>query len=263
MPFIRAGEIVLHYLLEGPEGAPVVMFSNSLATSLAVWEAQAAALKDNYRVLRYDTRGHGLSDTPDPGAAGYTIDQLADDAAALIKALGLGRVHLCGLSIGGMLGQRLAAKSPDLLASLILCDTAQTMSREVWDERLATIRKSGIEVIVEGTMERWFTKPFRERAPDTVQGIRNMVRRTPAEGYLGCGTAIRNMDLRPDGPRITCPTLVLVGEEDPATPVASARAINEAIRGSSLTIIPQASHLSPVEQPQAITGAIAAFLKAR
>jgi 3-oxoadipate enol-lactonase len=263
MPFIRAGNIVVHYVLEGREGAPVVMFSNSLGTSLAVWEAQAAALKDRYRVLRYDTRGHGLSDAPDAGMAGYTIDQLADDAAALIKALGLGPVHLCGLSIGGMLGQRLAAKAPGLLASLILCDTAQTMSQQVWDERLATIRKGGIEVIVEGTMERWFTQPFRERAPDIVQGIRNMVRRTPAEGYLGCGTAIRNMDLRLDGPRITCPTLVLVGEEDPATPVTSARAINEAVKGSKLIIIPQASHLSPVEQPQAITSAIADFLGSR
>ena len=262
MPFIRAGEIVIHYVLEGPENAPVVMFSNSLATSLEVWEAQAAALKGKYRVVRYDNRGHGLSDAPDAAMAGYTIDQLADDAAALIQALGLGRVNLCGLSIGGMLGQRLAAKAPGLLSSLILCDTAQTMSQQVWDERLAAIRKDGIEVIVEGTMERWFTKPFRERAPDIIQGIRNMVRRTPAAGYLGCGTAIRNMDLRPDGAKIACPTLVLVGEEDPATPVASASAINAAVIGSKLTIVPQASHLSPVEQPQAITGAIADFLGA-
>lgn len=261
MPFVQAGDITVHYLLEGPETAPVLMLSNSLGTSLALWDHQAAALRGKYRVLRYDTRGHGLTDAPDAGAAGYTMEMLADDAAALIKALGLKRVHLCGLSVGGMLGQKLAAKSPELLASLILCDTAAQMSQTVWDERIAAIHKAGtIAVTADGTMERWFTAPFREREPATIAGIRNMYLRTPMAGYLGCALAIRNMDLRADDAKIVCPTLILVGEQDPATPVASARSLNSAIKGSKLTVIPEAAHIVAIEQAAAVTRALSDFL---
>jgi 3-oxoadipate enol-lactonase len=260
MAFIRAGDITVHYLLEGPENAPVIMFSNSLGTSLAIWEAQAAALRSKYRVLRYDTRGHGLTDAPVAGNTGYTMELLAEDAAALIKALGLKRVHLCGLSIGGMLGQKLAARSPELLASLILCDTAPYMNPDVWDERIAAIRKSGIEIVAAGTMQRWFTPRFHDRQPDALQGIRNMLVRTPAEGYIGCAYAIRNMDLRADDARIVCPTLIIVGEDDPATPVSAAREMNAAIKGSKLVIIPEAAHIVTIEQPAAVSRAIGDFL---
>lgn len=262
MPFIRAGDITVHYLLEGPESAPVVMMSNSLGTSLAIWDAQAAALRGKYRVLRYDTRGHGLTDVTPVGDSGYTMEQLAGDAAALIKALGIKRVHLCGLSIGGMLGQKLAAKSPELLSSLILCDTAAHMNPQIWDERIAAIRKNGIEIIAEGTMQRWFTKRFHEQHPDSLKGIRNMLVRTPAEGYIGCGYAIRNMDLKADDAKIVCPTLIVVGEDDPATPVADARELNAAIKGSKLTIIPQSAHIVTMEQPAALNRAIGDFLTA-
>lgn len=260
MAFIRAGDITVHYLLEGPENAPVVMFSNSLGTSLSIWDAQAAALRDKYRVLRYDTRGHGLTDAPAAGDTGYTMERLAEDAAALIKALGLKRVHLCGLSIGGMLGQKLAAKSPELLSSLILCDTAAYMNPDVWDERIAAIRKGGIEVVAAGTMQRWFTPRFHEQQPDALQGIRNMLVRTPVEGYVGCAYAIRNMNLRADDARIVCPTLIIVGEDDPATPVAAARELNATIKGSKLVIIPQAAHIVTIEQPAAVSRAIGDFL---
>lgn len=263
MAFVRAGDITIHYVLEGPENAPVVMLSNSLGTSLAVWDAQAAALRGKYRVLRYDTRGHGLTDVTQAGTTGYSMDQLADDAAALIKALGLKRVHLCGLSIGGMLGQRLAAKSPELFASLILCDTAPYMNPHVWDERIAVIRKDGLEVVAEATMERWFTKRFRDAQPAAVQGIRNMLVRTPAEGYIGCAYAIRNMDLRPDDAKIICPTLIVVGEDDQATPVSASREMNAAIKGSKLVIIPQSAHIVTIEQPDALTRALGEFLAAQ
>jgi 3-oxoadipate enol-lactonase len=263
MPFIRAGDITVHYLLEGPDNAPVVMLSNSLGTSLSVWDAQVAALRGRFRVLRYDTRGHGLSDAPAAGNSGYTMDQLADDAAALIKALGLKRVHLCGLSIGGMLGQRLAAKAPEFLASLILCDTAPIMNAQVWDERITAIRQSGMEVVAEGTMQRWFTPRFHAQQPAALQGIRNMLVRTPAEGYIGCAYAIRNMDLREDDTKIICPTLIVVGEEDSATPVAAARDMNAAIKGSKLVIIPQAAHIVPMEQPAALNRALGEFLAAQ
>ncbi len=260
MPFIRAGDITVHYLLEGPESAPVVMLSNSLGTSLAVWDAQAAALRSKYRVLRYDTRGHGLTDAPLAGNTGYTMDQLADDAAALIKALGIKRVHLCGLSIGGMLGQKLAAKAPELFSSLILCDTAPYMNPQVWDERIAMIRKDGMEAVAEGTMQRWFTKRFHEQQPDALKGIRNMLVRTPVEGYVGCAYAIKHMDLRADDAKIICPTLIIVGEEDPATPVSAAREMNAAIKGSKLVIIPQSAHIVTIEQPAALNRALGDFL---
>lgn len=263
MPFIRAGDITVHYLVEGPESAPVVMLSNSLGTSLAIWDAQAASLRQKYRVLRYDTRGHGLTDVTPVGVSGYTMDQLADDAAALIKALGLKRVHFCGLSIGGMLGQRLAAKAPELLASLILCDTAPYMNPQVWDERIAAIRQGGIEVTAEATMDRWFTKRFHAGQPDAVKGIRNMLVRTPADGYIGCAYAIRNMDLRADDARIIAPTLIVVGEEDPATTVAAAREMNAAIKGSKLVVIPQAAHIVTLEQPAALNRALGEFLAAQ
>ncbi len=263
MAFIRTGDITVHYVLEGPENAPVVMLSNSLGTSLPVWDAQAAALRGKYRVLRYDTRGHGLTDTTPAGDTGYTMDQLADDAAALIKALGLKRVHLCGLSIGGMLGQRLAAKAPELLASLILCDTAPYMNPQVWDERIAAIRQGGLEVVAEGTMQRWFTGRFHAAQPDAVKGIRNMLVRTPAEGYIGCAYAIRNMDLRADDAKIICPTLIVVGEDDPATPVSAAREMNAAIKGSKLVIIPQSAHIVTIEQPAALNRALGEFLGAQ
>jgi 3-oxoadipate enol-lactonase len=263
VPFIRVGDINVHYLLEGPENAPVVMFSNSLGTSLSLWDAQAAALRGKYRVLRYDTRGHGLTDLTPVGNVGYSMEMLADDAAALIKALGIKKVHLCGLSIGGMLGQKLAARSPELLISLILCDTAATMDKKTWDDRIVAIRKEGIETIVEGTMQRWFTKPFHESHPEVLAGIRNMLRRIPAEGYVGCSFGIRDMDLREDDTKIVCPTLILVGEQDPATTVAEARELNHAIKGSKLTIIPQAAHITPLEQPEAVTRAITDFLAAQ
>jgi len=264
MAFIRAGDLTVHYLLEGPDAAPVVMFSNSLGTNYAIWDAQAAALRGKYRVLRYDTRGHGLTDAPAAGEAGYSMDLLADDAAALIKALGLSRVNFCGLSIGGMLGQRLAAKAPELLSSLILCDTATHMNRQIWDERLAALRKAGsIEILADATMQRWFTKRLHEAHPAIIQGVRNMLVRTPVEGYLGCGIAIRNMDLREDDTKIVAPTLIIVGEEDPATTVADAREMNAAIQGSKLVIIPQAAHIVTIEQPAVVSRALMDFLAAR
>ncbi len=260
MPFIRAGDITVHYLIEGPEGAPVVMLSNSLGTSLAIWDAQAAYLRSKYRVLRYDTRGHGLTDAPPAGEVGYTITQLADDAIALVKALGLKRVHFGGLSIGGMLGQNFAARAPQLVASLMLVDTASIMPGVAWDERIAAIRKSGIEAVADATMQRWFTPRFHAQQPDALKGIRNMLVRTPAEGYIGCAYAIRGMDLHEDDAKIVCPTLIVVGDEDPATPVASARALNTAIKGSKLVIVPQAAHIVTVEQPAALSRALGEFL---
>jgi 3-oxoadipate enol-lactonase len=163
-----------------------------------------------------------------------------------------------------MLGQKLAAKAPELLASLVLTDTASQMSQSVWDERIAAIRQAGtIAGTTDATMERWFTKPFRERDPVAIAGIRNMYSRTPLAGYLGCATAIRNMDLRADDALIVCPTLIIVGEHDPATTVSEARKLNTAIKGSKLTIIPEAAHIVVIEQAGVVTRALSDWLAAQ
>lgn len=263
MSFLRAGGITVHYNLAGPEGAPVVMMSNSLGTSLAIWDPQAEALASRFRVLRYDTRGHGLTDCPSAGAKGYTIDQLTGDAVALMDALKLDRVHFCGLSIGGLIGQRLAATAPQRVKSLILCDTAPRIGPpQMWDDRIAAIRKGGIEAIAEGTMQRWFTTRFHVERQAELNGIRNMLVRTPAEGYIGCSLAIRDTELGPDDRKITCPTLVLVGESDPATPPSSAREIADAIKGARLELIQNAAHIVTIEQPAALNRLLSSFLGA-
>ena len=256
--FVTAGGRRLYFDLAGPETAPTVALAHSLAADGGMWAEQLPVLlAGGYRVLRLDMRGHGGSD---PVAGDYTMAALADDVATVVGALGVGPVHFIGLSIGGMLGQKLAAKTPEVLTALILCDTAAHMNPAVWDERIALIRKDGMEAVAEGTMQRWFTKPFHQSNPEALKGIRNMLVRTPAEGYIGCARAIQKMDLRADDAKIICPTLIVVGEEDPATPVAEARELNAAIKGSKLVVVPQAAHITPIEQPAALTRIIGDFL---
>jgi 3-oxoadipate enol-lactonase len=261
MPFIRAGGLVVHYDLCGPEGAEIVMFSNSLGTNFHVWDPQAAALSRNYRVLRYDKRGHGLTECP--AGEGYTIAQLAQDAIALLDALAIERVHFCGLSIGGMIGQKLAATAPRRIVSLTLCDTANRIGPPpMWDERIAAIRAGGLASLAPATLTRWFTPGFLAAHDEVGVGIAAMLTRTPAAGYIGCSLAIRDADLASDDALIRCPTLVVVGEQDPATPVASAQALVAAIAGARLEIVADAAHISPIEQPAQVTALLADFLTA-
>lgn len=259
MQFLEHGNGVIHYSLEGPADAPVVLFANSLGTDLRMWDAVAAQLRDRYRILRYDMRGHGLTSVP---AGPYTVAGLAQDCVALMDGLGLGRVHFCGLSIGGMVGQQLAGSHGDRLHSAILCDTTMRMPEPpMWTERAQQVRANGLESLVDGAMERWFTPAFL--GTSTVAGIRNMFLRTPIEGYAGCCEAIAGMDLEPQVDAIDRPTLVIVGEEDPGTPVSAAEAIAERINGAHLEIIAGAAHLSCVEQPDAVVTALAEFLGTR
>jgi 3-oxoadipate enol-lactonase len=262
MPFIKAGGLAVHYDLSGPEDADVVMFSNSLGTNFHVWDPQAAALSRKYRVLRYDKRGHGLTETP--SAEAYTIAQLAQDAAALLDALAIERVHFCGLSIGGMIGQKLAATTPGRVSSLTLCDTANRIGPpQLWNDRIAAIRANGVGSIAAGTLTRWFTPAFHASDAATVAGFAAMLSRTPAAGYIGCSLAIRDEDLASDDALIRCPTLVVVGEQDASTPVASAQALAAAIKGARLEIIPDAAHISPIEQPARLNALLAGFLAER
>jgi 3-oxoadipate enol-lactonase len=246
------------YRFDGPADGRVVLMSNSLMSSWDMWDPTVPALADRYRVLRYDTRGHGRSSTP-PGP--YSIALLADDAAGLLDALGIARAHFVGLSMGGMIGQQLGARHPGKVLSLALCDTASEMPpRELWEERLAVARGQGIPALAESTLKRWFTEPFLRRAPGEVERVRRMILATGVEGYVACAAAIRDMAQTTMLLAITAPTLVLVGREDPATTVAHATVLHRVIAGSRLVIVDGAAHLANVEQPGAFNAALRAFL---
>jgi 3-oxoadipate enol-lactonase len=257
---VSANGINVNYTLDGPAGAPVVTLSHSLAADLTMWDPQLKALAATYRVLRYDTRGHGGTDAP---AGPYTLEQLAEDAKALLGVLGIARTHWVGLSMGGMIGQTLALSSPGLFLSLSLCDTSSRIPAEakpLWQERIATAESQGMEPLVEPTIGRWFTAPFREARKDVVDPVRARIRTTNPRGYAGCCAAIAELDLTDRIGVIKLPTLIVVGEEDQGTPVAASRAIQAQIAGSQLEIIKSASHLSNLEQPETFTRILTTFL---
>ena len=252
--------ISVNYTLEGPANAPVVTMSHSLATDLSMWDPTVPALTGRFRVLRYETRGHGQTEAP-KGA--YTLDQLADDARALLKSLGIERTHWVGLSMGGMIGQTLALRAPEIFASLSLCDTSSRIPAEAkaqWADRIKTAETQGMEPLVEPTLARWFTEPFRKSRKDVIDRVATMIRTTPPAGYAGCCAAISALDLTDKIGAIKIPTIAIVGEDDPGTPVAAHKVINERIAGSRLEILKSAAHLSNMEQPEAFNKALTGFL---
>jgi len=243
---------------DGPQDAPVVMLSNSLSSNLSIWDDQIPALTANFRVLRYDQRGHGQSAaTPGP----YSFDLLADDVRGLLDALVIGSVHFVGLSMGGMIGMTLAVRHPEILKSLALCDTSAHMPPpEMWDERIALAREQGMAATSEPTLGRWFTAPFHGARPDAIERVRQMIESTPVEGYAGCCMAIRDMNQLEMISGIAVPARVIVGAEDPSTPVSASQAIHERIAGSDLVIIKDAAHLSNIEQTDVFNAALLDFL---
>lgn len=258
---ITVNGLQVYYRLEGRADAPVVTLSNSLASNLAMWDPQMTALTDTYRVLRYDTRGHGQTAAP---AGPYTLQQLTDDVRALWLALGIQRSHFVGLSMGGMVGQMLALQSPELLHSVVLCDTMSRVhaeARPVWQERIDTARRQGMEPLVEPTVQRWFTATFRSRYHAVVEQVRTMIRHTPVAGYIGCCQAIVELNLTEQLAAITVPTQIIVGEDDPGTPVSASETIHHHINGSELVILKAAAHLSNLEQPAAFNQALTTFLR--
>ena len=248
----------LHYRLDGPSGAPVLLLSNSLGTNLGMWDGQMPALTARYRVLRYDSRGHGQSAVP--GGA-YTIDQLGRDAVALLDHLGFDKVAFCGLSKGGMVGMWLGAHAPERVTRLALTNTAPHMPpAEQWDARIKTVSEQGMTAITQGVVSRWFTQAFQERAPTEVEPIRKMLLSTDPIGYCGCCHAIRDMDQRADLGRISAPVLVIGGTQDPSTPPHYSEEIARGIAGSTLVML-EAAHLSNIEQREGYTTALLAFLE--
>jgi 3-oxoadipate enol-lactonase len=257
---ISANGIRMEYVLSGKQDAPVVMMSHSLGCNLALWNYQLEALEPHFRVLRYDTRGHGGSEATE-GA--YSLGQLGFDAIALMDTLGVERVHWVGISMGGMIGQELAFNHPDRLLSLSLCDTAAILPLEaqpLWQERIETARTKGLSALIEATLERWFTPAFLAKNPPQVEQIRGQFLATSVAGYIGCSEAIRGLNYLERLPEIQIPTLIVVGEDDPGTPVAFSEAIHERIAGSRLQVLPDAAHLSNVEQSQAFNQALLEFL---
>jgi 3-oxoadipate enol-lactonase len=250
--------ISLNYEIAG--SGPWVVMSHSLACSLQMWEPQAAALASRYRVLRFDTRGHGGSDAP---AGAYTLGQLAQDLHGLLAALDVQRPHFVGLSMGGMIGMTCALTHPGVFRSLVLCDTTSRYPpelRSVWTDRIATATQNGMQPLVEPTLQRWFTPALLAQRPPLVERVASMIGATPVAGFVGCCHAIPQIDLTHRLASIDCPVQVIVGEQDVGTPVAMAREIHEAIPGSELVIIPNASHLSNLEQPEAFNRALLGFL---
>jgi 3-oxoadipate enol-lactonase len=257
---ILANSIVTHFELDGPVNAPVVTMSHALAASLQMWEPQLPALTGHYRVLRYDTRGHGGSEVP---LGPYTLEMLADDVLGLLAALGIQRTHFVGLSMGGMIGQAVALTRPEVLLSLVLADTSSRMPPEtgpVWDARIAAAQSQGMAALVEGTIERWFTAPFLARSPEVVDRVRMLIRTTAPQGFAGCSHAIRALDYAERLGEIRVPTLIIVGEQDMGTPVAASEFMRAAIPGSKLLVLPSAAHLSNVEQAERFNEALTGFL---
>lgn len=258
---VNVNGILMEYEFSGKQDAPVVMMSHSLGCNLALWAYQLETLEPHFRVLRYDTRGHGRSATTE-GA--YTLEQLGSDAVSLLDVLGVEMVHWVGISMGGMIGQELALNHPDRILSLSLCDTAANLPPEaqpLWQERIETARVKGLEALVEATLERWFTPAFLAKNPPQVEQIRHQFLATPVAGYIGCSEAIRGLNYLDRLPEIQIPTLIIVGEDDPGTPVAVSEAIHERIAGSRLIVLPKAAHLSNWEQSQAFNQALLEFLK--
>jgi 3-oxoadipate enol-lactonase len=251
--------IRLHYAVSGPEDGRPVVFANSLGTDFRVWDALLRRLPDGLRILRYDMRGHGLSDVPE---GDYTIEALVADAAELMERAGFRGAVFVGLSIGGLVAQGLAARRPDLVRALVLSNTAAKIGTpETWGERIAAVRAGGIEAIADGVMEKWFTPAFRQGRADELAGWRHMLTRTPVEGYLGCCAALAAADLRASTARLALPVLAVAGAEDGSTPPELVRETAASIVGSRFEVIPGTGHIPCVEAPDALAALIAAFMK--
>ena len=259
MPEISADGTAIHVEVEGTEGAPVLMLSNSLGTNLHMWDDQIPAFARHFRLVRFDRRGHGGSAVP---KGPYSIERLGRDALAVIDGLGIAKVNWCGLSMGGMEGMWLGANAASRIDKLILSNTASYFpDRTMWDGRIKIARDKGLAALVDATIERWFTAEFRQRSPQAVARIREMFLSTDVEGYVGCGGAIRDMDNRSLLAKVSVPTLVIAGRHDMGTTLEAGQFVAEHIPGAELAVL-ETAHIANVEQPQAYADTVLKFLLA-
>lgn len=257
----KANGIAINYQVDGPEGAPWLIFSNSLATNLTMWDDQARELKQAYRVLRYDQRGHGGSDAP---AGRYTFELLMADVIALMDALGIKKTHFAGLSMGGATALGLAETHPDRFDRIIVCDSpcqSTPVSTQQWEERIVVAQKQGMDALVEPTVGRWFPPETLKANPPHIDKVRKMVRSTQVNGFIGCAAALANHDYAAAVATVKRPVLFMAGEKDGVTPVAM-RKLSAALPGSRYVELPGAGHISNMDQPEGFTWTITDFLKA-
>jgi 3-oxoadipate enol-lactonase len=260
MPEISADGCRIHVEVEGPEQAPVLMLSNSLGTNLHMWDDQVAAFTRHFRLVRYDRRGHGQSEVT---KAPYSMERLGRDVLAILDGLKIAKMNWCGLSIGGMVGMWLGANAPERIDKLILSNTAAYFADPtMWDGRIKLVREKGLAAVVDGTMERWFTKQFREASPQAAERIRSMFLATDPEGYVGCGEAIRDMDHRALLAKVTAPTLVIAGRHDTGTPLEAGEFIAQHTPDAQLAVLDTA-HIANVEEPKIYADTVLDFLSGR
>jgi 3-oxoadipate enol-lactonase len=258
---VKANGITFNCQVEGKQGAPWVMLSNSLATDLSMWDAQAAALANSFQVLRYDQRGHGRTEAP---VGRYTFDLLIQDAVALLDALSIPRANFVGLSMGGVTGMGLAQRHGDRLDRVVICDApcASTPATAAqWEERIAIAQKEGMEPLVEVTVGRWFPPEVVKANPPYLDRVREMIRTTPVNGFIGCAAALADHDLRSGANTVKKPVLFIVGEKDGTTP-AIMRQMHQAVAGSQFVELPGAGHISNLDQPEMFTRSARDFLMA-
>jgi 3-oxoadipate enol-lactonase len=258
MPTVERSGCRLRYEIDGNRAGPPLLFSNSLGTTAELWNPQLEALSPTFRIIRYDTRGHGSSDVPD---GPYTIETLGLDAIAILDAAGVDRAHACGLSLGGLTAMWLGVHRSDRVQSVALVSTAARIANAMlWEERIVQVQTSGMGSLADAAMGRWFSQSFRTSHPDVVAIYHRMVSETPAAGYAACCAAIRDADLRSAITRISAPALIVAGHHDPVTPPADAEAMRASIPNSRVSLL-DAAHILNVEQSHAFNYLLSAFIK--
>jgi 3-oxoadipate enol-lactonase len=258
MPIARVNGGHIHYEIAGPANAPALVLSNSLGTNFGMWDARMPELRKHFRVLRYDTRGHGQSEvTPGP----YSFEQLGRDVLALVDSVDIDKFSFCGLSMGGVTGMWLGINASNRLHKLALCSTgAKIGNSETWNARIDAVRKGGTKSIAAATMERWFTARFREREPQTVERIKKTLENTSTEGYIACCEALRDTDFREQVASISIPALVISATHDPATPPTDGKFLTKQIADARYVEL-DAAHLSNIEQQDQFTKEVVDFFR--
>jgi 3-oxoadipate enol-lactonase len=254
----KVNGIEINYEITGKEGAPWLVLSHSLACSVRMWDPTVEAFKGSFRILNYDMRGHGATSAP---KVPYTLDMLADDVLALLDSLKIEKAAYCGLSIGGMIGQTLALRGKGPFTKMVFADTTHMQPPEAlkqWEDRINIARSKGMAGLVDGTMERWFTEPYRKKNSPEFQKIRDLVLKTPVAGFVGCGQAIMKLNTTARLKDIKLPVLAITGEQDGAAP--GTKYIGEHVPGAKFVNIPQAAHIANIEQPEAFNRALREFL---
>ncbi|PZX33851.1 AraC family transcriptional regulator [Cupriavidus phytorum] len=260
MPYLDHAGARLFYTVDGPESAPAIVFSNSLGTDHTMWEPQAAALAGRFRVVRYDTRGHGRSTAP--GDA-FTVEQLGQDVIAILDALGIAQAVFCGLSMGGLTGMWLGIHAPERFSRIVLANTAAKIGNaEGWNTRIDTVLRDGMGVMVAPSVERWFTPGFAATAERALDGLRSVLARLDPRGYAACCAAVRDADFRESVSSIPVPVLVIAGSHDPSTSAQEGSTLADAVPGARYIELP-AAHISSFEQPGRFTAALIDFVQGR